>query len=146
LSQLVKVAADPGVKITIPEVRSPLARPSPLTPQIMKPIEKIADEMFPGAPVIPILQPGATDAQFMNPVGIPTYGITGLFKDPDGGNVHGLNERIRVRSLYEGRTFLYRLVNFTRTSSVVCAEAVRDSRRIRASSVMMAYDVEEANL
>jgi len=33
-----------------------------------------------------------------------------LFQDPDYGNIHGLNERIRVRSVYEGRTFLYRLV------------------------------------
>jgi acetylornithine deacetylase/succinyl-diaminopimelate desuccinylase-like protein len=110
LAQLLKVAADPDVKITIPEVRGPLAKPSPLTPQIMKPIEKLADEMFPGAPVIPSLQPGATDAQFLNPAGIPTYGISGFFVDPDRGNVHGLNERIRVKSLYEGRTFLYRLV------------------------------------
>ena len=66
--------------------------------------------MFPGTPVIPILQPGATDAQFLNPVGIPTYGITGFFADADTGNIHGLNERIRVKSLYDGRTFLYRLV------------------------------------
>ena len=42
--------------------------------------------------------------------GIPTYGVTGMFRDPDGGGVHGLNERIRVRSLYEGHEFLYRLV------------------------------------
>jgi acetylornithine deacetylase/succinyl-diaminopimelate desuccinylase-like protein len=33
-----------------------------------------------------------------------------MFRDPDGGGVHGLNERIRVRSLYEGHEFLYRLV------------------------------------
>jgi acetylornithine deacetylase/succinyl-diaminopimelate desuccinylase-like protein len=61
-------------------------------------------------PVVPALEPGASDAQLLNPAGIPTYGITGLFTDPDGGNIHGLNERIRVQSVYEGRTFLYRLV------------------------------------
>ena len=110
LAQLVKIVADSDIKITIPEVRGPLAKPTPLTPQILKPVEKLADEMFPGAPVIPILQPGATDAQFLNPVGIPTYGISGFFVDPDTGNIHGLNERIRVNSVYEGRTFLYRLV------------------------------------
>jgi len=110
LAQLTKIAADPEVKITIPEVRGPIAKPTPLTPQILKPIEKLADEMFPGVPVIPILQPGATDAQFLNPVGIPTYGISGFFAGPDLGNIHGLNERIGVKSLYDGRTFLYRLV------------------------------------
>jgi acetylornithine deacetylase/succinyl-diaminopimelate desuccinylase-like protein len=109
-AQLVKIVDDPGVNITVPEVRGPLAKPTPLTPQILKPVEKLADELFPGTPVIPVLQPAATDAQFLNPAGIPTYGISGFFVDPDTGNIHGLNERIRVKSLYEGRTFLYRLV------------------------------------
>jgi acetylornithine deacetylase/succinyl-diaminopimelate desuccinylase-like protein len=110
LAQLVKIAADPAVKVTIPEVRGPVAAATPLTPQILKPIEKLADEMWPGVPVVPVLEPGASDAQFMNPAGIPTYGIDGFFQDPDGGNIHGLNERIRVKFVYEGRTFLYRLV------------------------------------
>jgi acetylornithine deacetylase/succinyl-diaminopimelate desuccinylase-like protein len=109
-AQLVKIVDDPAVLVTIPEVRGPVAEPTPLTPQILEPIEKLADEMWPGVPVIPALEPGASDAQFLNPAGIPTYGITGLFQDPDGGNIHGLNERIRVKSVYEGRAFLYRLV------------------------------------
>jgi acetylornithine deacetylase/succinyl-diaminopimelate desuccinylase-like protein len=33
-----------------------------------------------------------------------------MFADPDGGGIHGLNERIRVRSLYQGRDFLYEVV------------------------------------
>ena len=109
-AQLVTIVDDPKVTVTIPEVRGPLARPAPLTPQILNPIEKVAHELWPGIPVIPALEPGASDAQFLNPAGIPTYGVTGIFTDPDGGNIHGLNERVRVRSVYEGRTFLYRLV------------------------------------
>ena len=109
-AQLVKVVDDPAVSVTVPEVRGPVAEPAPLTPQILKPIEKLVDEMWPGVPIVPALEPGASDAQFLNPAGIPTYGITGLFQDPDGGNIHGLNERIRVKSVYEGRAFLYRLV------------------------------------
>jgi acetylornithine deacetylase/succinyl-diaminopimelate desuccinylase-like protein len=46
----------------------------------------------------------------MTPAGIPTYGISGLFGGRDGDGVHGLNERMRVKSLMEGREFLYRLV------------------------------------
>ncbi len=71
-AQLEKIVDDPAVAVTIPEVRGPQANPSPLTPQVMQPIEKIAHEMWPGVPVIPALEPGATDAQFMNPAGIPT--------------------------------------------------------------------------
>ncbi len=110
LAQLVKMVDDPAVSVTVPEVRGPIAEPAPLTPQILKPIEKLAQEMWPGVPVVPTLEPGASDAQFLNPAGIPTYGITGLFTDPDEGHIHGLNERIRVQSVYEGRAFLYGLV------------------------------------
>ncbi len=110
LGQLATIIDDPAVKITIPEVRGPEAQPAPLTAQILNPVRKVADEMWPGIPIVPVMEAGATDAQFLNPAGIPTYGISGIFLDPDLGHIHGLNERIRVRSLYEGRTFLYRLV------------------------------------
>jgi acetylornithine deacetylase/succinyl-diaminopimelate desuccinylase-like protein len=33
-----------------------------------------------------------------------------LFLDPDLGSIHGVNERVRVQSLYGGRDFLYELV------------------------------------
>jgi acetylornithine deacetylase/succinyl-diaminopimelate desuccinylase-like protein len=109
-AQLVKIADDPAVTVTVPEVRGPVAQPAPLTAEVMDPVKTVAGQMWPGIPVIPALEPGASDAQFLNPAGIPTYGITGLFTDPDGGHIHGLNERIRIQSVYEGRTFLYRLV------------------------------------
>jgi len=109
-AQLITIVNDTAVSVTIPEVRGPEAKPSPLTPQILKPIEEVANEMWPGVPVITTLEPGASDAQFMNPAGIPTYGVDGIFTDPDGGGIHGLNERVRIESVYEGRTFLYRLV------------------------------------
>jgi len=110
LSQLTGIVADAAVKITIPEVRGPVAEAAPLTPRILAPIKKLADEMWPGIPIVPVLEPGATDAQFLNPAGIPTYGISGIFEDPDLGHIHGLNERIRANAVYEGRAFLYRLV------------------------------------
>ncbi len=108
--QLVRVVADPAVSVTVPEVRGPVAKPAPLTAAILGPVEMVAHQLWPGIPVVPALEPGASDAQFLNPAGIPTYGITGMFTDPDGGGIHGLNERIRIQSVYEGRTFLYRLV------------------------------------
>ncbi len=110
LAQLVKIADDPSVSVRVSEIRGPEANPAPLTPRILKPVETVAHELWPGVPVIPALEPGASDAQFLNPAGIPTYGVTGMFSDPDGGHMHGLNERIHVQSVREGRTFLYRLV------------------------------------
>jgi len=110
LAQLTKIAADPAVRVSIPEVRGPVGQPAPLTALVMRPIETIAHDMWPGVPVVPALEPGASDAQFLNPAGIPTYGITGIFTEADGGGIHGLNERVLIKSVYEGRTFLYRLV------------------------------------
>ena len=110
MATLVKVIDDPAVHVSMPEVRgAPVASP-PLTREIMGPIKALSAEMWPGVPVVPLMQTGATDGQFITPAGIPTYGISGIFTDPDLGGIHGLNERIRVKSLYEGRDFLYRLV------------------------------------
>jgi len=110
MAQLAKLADDPAVKISVPEVRGAPVTSPPLTPQIMGPIEKVSQAMWPGVPVIPVMSTGATDGQFMTPAGIPTYGVSGLYGDRDGDGVHGLNERMRVKSLMEGREFLYRLV------------------------------------
>jgi acetylornithine deacetylase/succinyl-diaminopimelate desuccinylase-like protein len=108
---LVKTVQDPKIAITMKPPRSQVAKiPPPLTPPIMDPIKASAAKIWPGVPVIPVLTAGATDGAFLTPVGIPTYGVTGMFGDPDGNGVHGLNERIRVSSLYNGRDFLYELV------------------------------------
>jgi acetylornithine deacetylase/succinyl-diaminopimelate desuccinylase-like protein len=108
---LVKTVEDPKITITMKPARSEVAKvPPPLTPRIMDPIKATAAKIWPGVPVIPVLTAGATDGAFLTPAGIPTYGVTGMFGDPDGNGVHGLNERIRVTSLYNGRDFLYDLV------------------------------------
>ena len=75
----------------------------------MGPIEALSRDMFPGVAVIPTMNAGATDGRFLTPAGIPTYGVSGMFSDGATTNAHGLNERIRVQSLMEGREFLYRL-------------------------------------
>lgn len=109
--KLTEVIGDPKVSVTMREARSEVTKsPPPLTPQIMEPITASAAKIWPGVPVIPVLTAGATDGAFLAPVGIPTYGVTGMFGDPDGNGVHGLNERIRVKSLMDGRDFLFDLV------------------------------------
>jgi len=109
-ARLAEIAADPGVEIALAAEPGPQPPAPPLDARIMKPVEAIAAEMWPGVPVIPSLSSGATDGRFLNAAGIPTYGISGVFRDPDGNGVHGLDERIRVTSLLDARAFLYRLV------------------------------------
>jgi acetylornithine deacetylase/succinyl-diaminopimelate desuccinylase-like protein len=107
---IAQVIADPKVSVVIKDPRSP-ATPSPaLSPTVMKPIETVAAALYPGVPVLPTMSTGATDGIYLTAAGIPTYGVSGMFADPDFGNIHGLNERIRVRSLMDGRRFQYRLI------------------------------------
>ena len=102
--------ADPMVKVTTLETRSAASAPPPLTPAIMGPARQVSEQVFPGVPFVPVLQAGGTDGAFLTPAGIPTYGVSGIFIDADLGGIHGLNERVRVKSLLDGREYLYRLV------------------------------------
>lgn len=106
---LIKVIGDEGVKVVFQAEPEQAGPPPKLTPDILGPVEKLTREMFPGVPVVPAQSSGATDGRFLTPVGIPTYGVSGMFSDGATTGAHGLNERIRVQSLLEGREFLYRL-------------------------------------
>ena len=106
---LVKAINDPEVKVAPSRGYRPM-NPAPVTEKLLGPARRISAGIWPGIPVIPHMATGATDAVSLTPAGIPTYGISGLFRDPDGNGVHGLNERIRVSSLMNGRAFLYKLV------------------------------------
>jgi acetylornithine deacetylase/succinyl-diaminopimelate desuccinylase-like protein len=108
--KLEELVGDPAVVVTTLEIRGPSSPPPPLTPQILGPVQKLSAQFWPGLTILPVLQAGATDGQFFNAVGIPTYGIEPVFVGPDLGGVHGLNEHVAVKSLLEGRDFLFRLV------------------------------------
>lgn len=113
--ELEKLVADPAVKVTLAEAREPGSPPPPLSAKIMGPFEKVSARYFPGVPVLPVLQAGATDGLYLNGAGIPTYGIDPIFVGPDIGNVHGLNEYMGVQSLMDARAFLYDLVKIYAT-------------------------------
>ncbi len=67
---------------------------------------------LPGIPVIPTQSAGATDATYLSKLGIPTYGIPGLWNDPATAGTHGLNERISSDALYRGRDYIHDLVSY----------------------------------
>ncbi len=109
-ARLQEVVASPAVGVTMEAARGPEVAPPPLTPGILAPIEAIAAKYYPGVPVVPVQQSGGTDGIYLIAVGIPTYGVLGAFVEPDLGHIHGLNERLAVRSVYDGRDYLYDLV------------------------------------
>jgi acetylornithine deacetylase/succinyl-diaminopimelate desuccinylase-like protein len=108
--ELAQVIGDPGVTVTaLPPVR-PSPEAPPLAEHIIGPMQKLAARYWPGIPVIPSMANGYTDATFLGAVGIPTYGIPGMWSDPDGNGAHGLNERMEVHSVYVGRDYMFDLV------------------------------------
>jgi acetylornithine deacetylase/succinyl-diaminopimelate desuccinylase-like protein len=107
--ELIAAIGDPGVKVEFQSPPETPGAPPPLSKEVIGPIETLSKDMFPGVAVIPTMSAGATDGRFFTPAGIPTYGVSGMLSDGATSNAHGLNERIRVQTLIEGREFLYRL-------------------------------------
>ena len=108
-ARLEQAIGDPQVAVAIVRRRSGSAAPE-LTAEIMEPVRAMAGRLWPDAKVAPIMLAGATDGRFLMNAGIPTYGVSGIFARPDETNAHGLNEKIRVQSLYDGREFLEGIV------------------------------------
>ena len=81
-----------------------LSPPSPINPEVMRNVEALAAEMWPGVPVIPTMSSGATDSRFLRNIGMPAYGVSGLFSDPVNNGVHGLNEQGASRSSTTARS------------------------------------------
>lgn len=84
--------------------------PVALSPEVMKPLEKVASAMWPGVPVIPTMATGASDGVFTNAAGIPTYAVSGLAVDFDDVRAHGRDERLRVESFFGGLEFYERFL------------------------------------
>ena len=113
---LIHILADPKVAVSYDDHgrildSAPNAQALPpvkLRPDVMQTLEKIAEEMWPGTPVIPTMATGASDGVYTNAAGMPTYGISGLAIDTNDVRAHGRDERLRVESFDQGVDFYYR--------------------------------------
>jgi acetylornithine deacetylase/succinyl-diaminopimelate desuccinylase-like protein len=106
---LERVLADD--QITVTQLDQPvLSAPSALHEEIMGSIEKLSKEFWPTAVVLPTMSAGATDGSYLRNAGIPTYGHSGLAGDVNDIRAHGKDERVPVKSFYQGEDYLYRLV------------------------------------
>ena len=84
--------------------------PPPLLPQVMNPLERVTHEMWPGMPVVPAMATGASDGVYTSPAGLPTFGISGLAIDVNDVRAHGKDERLPVKSFYNGVEFYYKFL------------------------------------
>lgn len=109
LATLKRLAGD-KVTVTANQPVRPTAIPPTLDPKVIEPMKRVAAKHFPKLPLLPMMSTGATDGVFLEAIGIPVYGVPGTFVDPQTSGVHGLNERIRVDSLYDARDYMFDLV------------------------------------
>jgi acetylornithine deacetylase/succinyl-diaminopimelate desuccinylase-like protein len=108
-SALRTAIGDPHVAIsTITAARpSPESAPSPA---VLGAVGRVVHEMWPGVIVLPEMSPGASDSTYTRAVGMPSYGIDGMFDDLDDARAHGRDERIGVAAFNEDVEFTYRLM------------------------------------
>ena len=113
--QLEKIVADSKISISYVApvgggAKTQAVVPPPLRDDIMKSLDKITDEMWPGLPVIPDQASGASDGVYTNAAGMPTYLISGEAIDRDDIRAHGKDERIKQDSFYHALDFYYRFL------------------------------------
>ena len=107
---LERVLADSAIHLTeVPEVAHG-GGASPLRTDIMRPVERLVSQMWPGAVVVPEMSTGATDGTYVRAVGIPTYGVSAVFNVIGDERAHGRDERINVKAFHDAGEFWYRLV------------------------------------
>ena len=113
---LVEIFDDPQIKVSA--VEPPHTSPaSPLRKDVLQITEQVVGKMYPGVPVVPVMDTGATDGYRLRDAGIPTYGVSGVFIDMDDVRAHGRDERILESSFYSGVDFFYRYIKALSSSS-----------------------------
>jgi len=107
--QLADVLADSQIHVSV--MNGLKTNPaSALTPELMRTIEQVTQKLWPGIPVLPVMEVGATDGIYLRGEGIPTYGVSGVFIDEDDNRAHGKDERIGVKEFYDGLEYEYELI------------------------------------
>jgi acetylornithine deacetylase/succinyl-diaminopimelate desuccinylase-like protein len=106
---LKRVLADEQVTLTRKGV-AVLSSPSSINPEVLQTVARLTAEMWPGVTLNTTMSAGYTDNRWLRNAGIPAYGASGLFSDPGKNGVHGRNEHVGVKEVYDSKEFLYRLV------------------------------------
>jgi acetylornithine deacetylase/succinyl-diaminopimelate desuccinylase-like protein len=75
---------------------------SPIRDDVLTAYRNAVTRRFPGAPIIPSMSAGASDAVYVRAAGIPTYGVSGLWSYVgEISGAHGSNERVAVKSFHD---------------------------------------------
>jgi acetylornithine deacetylase/succinyl-diaminopimelate desuccinylase-like protein len=102
----VKYVSDAGaVSDTAPDRKA--ISPPPPDPQVFEPLTRITDAIWPGTPVTPVMENGASDSIYFAQAGIPCYGYSAVALERDDVRAHGKDERLPVDSYWKSLDFFY---------------------------------------
>ena len=102
----VKYVSDAGaVADTAPE-RKAIVPPAPIK-EVFDPLTRITQAIWPGVPVTPVMENGASDSIYFAQAGIPCYGYSAIALERDDDRAHGQDERLPVDSYFKSLDFFY---------------------------------------
>jgi acetylornithine deacetylase/succinyl-diaminopimelate desuccinylase-like protein len=102
----VQYVTDSGMVLPKGEERTS-APPPPVNRTVQGALDRTVSQLWPGLPIIPTMETGASDSIYTVAAGIPSYGLNGYAVDQDDVRAHGMNERLGVESYYKGVEFTY---------------------------------------
>jgi acetylornithine deacetylase/succinyl-diaminopimelate desuccinylase-like protein len=109
LAVLKQAIADPGVSVTQVGTLKPVPPTQALHPGAMSVIGAAAESVWPGVPLVPLMETGGTDGVAFRALGIPAFGVNHFAPDDDV-RAHGRDERIGVREFEDAARFGYAAV------------------------------------
>ncbi len=105
----VKYVSDAGVVTDTAPDRKAIAPPAPIT-EVFEPLTRLTQAIWPGTPVTPVMENGASDSIYFAEAGIPCYGYSAIALERDDDRAHGQDERLPVGSFWKSLDFFYAFV------------------------------------
>ena len=89
-------------EVEFEEIYSPTESPvSELREDVRAAISESVHARYPEIRLIPYMESGGTDGMHFRRAGVPTWGASGIFMNPDEMFAHGLNERVPIKAFYD---------------------------------------------
>jgi acetylornithine deacetylase/succinyl-diaminopimelate desuccinylase-like protein len=102
----VKYVSDAGVVAETAPERKAMAPPAPIK-EVFEPLTRITQAIWPGTPVTPVMENGASDSIYFAQAGIPCYGYSAIALERDDDRAHGQDERLPIDSYWKSLDFFY---------------------------------------
>jgi acetylornithine deacetylase/succinyl-diaminopimelate desuccinylase-like protein len=102
----VKYVSDAGVVSDTAPERKAMVPPAPIK-EVFDPLTRLTQDLWPGTPVTPVMENGASDSIYFAQAGIPCYGYSAIALERDDDRAHGQDERLPVDSYWKSLDFFY---------------------------------------